>query len=243
VTGHLTFSSGQEVGYWLLDWSVALMVCEEYAQDPYVGLRLLREDLRVWEREVRFQTRHFKEAGVISMVTSASPLDELPGPLRQSVLSRRTISDLHADPAALENEIQLLEAAESDIPPGDGQGMIDDDLRAMVVVTHRRVTHALLVRRALRADQDEDVRAKEQLLDEARALRERTLTLVQRVAAASKVSFVFEKEWENPTSYSFGYVWPAVALHFWEREEQIVRLRSYDNPLFMNIYNPVRIAL
>ena len=41
---------------------------------------------------------------------------------------------------------------------------------------------------------------------------------------------------DNPTSYKYGYAWTAQNLHFWYREEEIVR-NNIKNPFFMNIYN------
>lgn len=50
IEGQINFTSGQELGYWLFDWTVALLSNREYNFDPYIGLRLLNEDLEVWKK-------------------------------------------------------------------------------------------------------------------------------------------------------------------------------------------------
>jgi hypothetical protein len=46
----------------------------------------------------------------------------------------------------------------------------------------------------------------------------------------------------NPTSYQYGYGWPAASLWFWEREERQVA-EGRRSPFFMSLYEPLRILL
>ena len=77
ISGHLTFTSGQELGYWLMDWTVALLANEEYKGRPTIGLELLGEDLTVWNRIIEFQNRYIKQGKLYAAISSTTPLDEL----------------------------------------------------------------------------------------------------------------------------------------------------------------------
>jgi len=45
-----------------------------------------------------------------------------------------------------------------------------------------------------------------------------------------------------PTSYPYGYLWPAATLFFWRRDHQIVA-RGIREACYLNLYDPVELGL
>ncbi len=239
VQGHLTFTSGQGLGYWLFDWTVTLLSSQEYAHDPLIGIKLLGESEEVWQREVDFQHRFFKKNGMISMLDSANLMDELPRPFQEKVHSRHTIPELSRDRRILEAEISQLEVAAEVIP--DVSAIRFPELRELLRVTHLRIHHALAIRQALFHLRDDE---KEIYLTQAYEFRNHALGIMAALVIDYNPypsAHVFDEFLPNPTSYAFGYLWPARVLHFWEREEKMISEENFDSPFFMNIFNPFSI--
>lgn len=263
VTGHLTFSSGHGNGYWLFDWTVALQSNSAYRGRPLIGLELLGEDVHnVWAKEAAFQSEFFKQKGLISILTSASPLDELP--IGTRLMRRNTMQDLAADVSALNDEIVLLQAAIQAIPGYALESIRNIELRALVSVTRLRISHALFIRQALKSvvtrqqSSEEGLlmdtafaapTEKNEFLAQAAEVRLKAKVLMEEVVVPANESLypavrAYDKPFDNPTSYSFGYLWPSRSLHYWEREEGLVReeILGAAAALYMNIFNPVSIA-
>lgn len=229
--GQVVFTTGQELAYWLMDWTAALQSCGRLS--AYAGLDLLGEDRRVWAPILAWQDRWLKDEGLLSALSASNFMDELPF-LRPEhrVLARKTIPELARDRAALGAQIALLERAVAALPKADG--IKDEELRLLMEVTFARARHALLVRRALAGD-----RAK---LQDAARERERALALMKTVVAKYSrypEAGVFSRG-KNSTSYAYGYGWPAASLWYWEREERIVA-EDRRSPFFMTLYEPLRI--
>lgn len=89
VTGHLTFSSGWEWGYWLTDWSIARWSWR-YRFDgcPVPGgpLSVLddlvpeRRQRARWREALRLQDRYLKGAELLRYLPALAPFSELPPP-------------------------------------------------------------------------------------------------------------------------------------------------------------------
>lgn len=234
IQGQLVFTSGQELGYWLMDWTTALLVNAEHRGNPWIGLQLLGEDLDTWQRITRFQTAFFKEQGGLALLSASTLLDELPGgrPVHERVL----LSALRSAPGTRERQIETLENAIQLRP--SIQDVRDEELRTLLGLTWDRMEHSLEIRKGLRRDPAK----REKALERARMIRitarEQARTIALRWNRYPEAG-VFEQG-RNLTSYSFGYGWPAVTLHFWEREEEMVRRRDF-SPFFMNIYEPFKL--
>jgi hypothetical protein len=90
VDGHLTFSSGWEWGYWLIDWSIARWAWN-YRENgrttksvPLDRLRDLFPDVRfqrLWEEALGIQMEYLKERGLMPFFTALDPSAELFWPL------------------------------------------------------------------------------------------------------------------------------------------------------------------
>ncbi|MHC1698664.1 MAG: hypothetical protein AB9919_11510 [Geobacteraceae bacterium] len=93
LPGHLTFSSGWEWGYWLVDWSIARWswrYAEKGATRQHAPLSCL-EDLflapgmaELWKEALSLENLYLKAKGLISYQAAATPFAELPRPFRKS---------------------------------------------------------------------------------------------------------------------------------------------------------------
>ncbi len=238
IEGQLNFSTGQELGYWLMDWHVALQAWPQSARDPWLALRALGEDVDTWKAITAYQREYFNDRQVIRLISSSNLMDELPG--FHAIHERRLLRELHRDRKVLAAEIQLLEAAIAALPKIDG--VRNSELRSMLQVTHLRVRHSLAVRRII--EHKSRSNEKRHWQQEAARLRTEAGTILQAVAREHDrypQSIVFRRA-RNVTSYSEGYGKTATRLHFWEREEKMAasRRRS-ENPFFMNFYDILKL--
>jgi hypothetical protein len=239
IRGQLTFTSGQELGYWLMDWTVALLANEEYRGRPAIGLELLGEDLGVWNAIIRFQNQYIKQEQLMASISSTTPLDEVASYWGRGIHQRRLLRDLRCSPERLSREIRKLEAAIDHLPSLDG--VRNEELRILLQVTWNRIRHACYLRKAL---QQGESPAGTEMLERAQQIRLQSAGLMAQIERRYQrypEARLFERQ-ANPTSYQFGYAWPARTLHFWRREECMVRERNW-NPFFMNIYSLVRMLM
>lgn len=238
--GQLNFSTGQELGYWLNDWTVALLANSENRGNPYVALELLGESRKVWEPIVDFQNTYFKKKLLYEELSSANLSDELPVGI---ITHERTVfRELRKKPEVLKSRIALLKEAVANKP--SLEGVKNQELKQMLEITFLRLDHAMYVRQALLAEAQKQRRAPAWQGDmtAAKDTRLRAAAIMKSVRANYErypEAHLFER-YENLTSYPFGYAWPASNLHFWEREERMIEANSY-TPWFMNIYSIARI--
>ncbi len=239
--GHLNFSTGQEVGYWLIDWTVALLANAEHRGDPMAGLTLLGESKDVWKPILAFQTEFVKRQGALEEMSSSNLLDEIP--MVGFITHERTLlRDLRKNPELLEKRVKVLANAIKSQPPITG--IKNEELKDMMDVTFLRISHAYDLRQALleQARGKRESKAFTEILDRAKKTRERALALMKNVHTRFNrypEAKLFE-EHENLSSYPFGYAWTAQTLHFWEREEEMVRQDTYW-PWFKQIISIKRI--
>lgn len=91
LQGHLTFTTGWEWGYWLVDWSVARwswqyrhnqQIVPDQPVAPLADLtpdRLLQQQ---WHQALALQNRFLKQQGLLRLMAAATPFSELPGILK-----------------------------------------------------------------------------------------------------------------------------------------------------------------
>lgn len=233
VTGHIDFTTGQELGYWLQDWSFALTVLPESRANPTFAVTLLGEDRSVWQEILNFQHQYFNNDQLIETISTSNLMDELY--FFQPIHHRTLLRKLLSDPEALAEQIRRLQVATQNLP--SLEKVRSPELRAMLEVTHLRVRHALLLREAIKNLDHQEV-----YLTQAAEIRQKAKQILENSLRANVIfpeAHVFE-EFENPTSYSYGYGWSAKTLFFWQREEEIVRHKVF-NPFFQNIYNIPRL--
>ncbi|MCS7074536.1 MAG: hypothetical protein NZ108_08725, partial [Bacteroidia bacterium] len=91
IQGHLTFSSGWEWGYWLIDWSIARWCWTIYKQGiptiktPTQFAELViqnRKFLRFFQNELQNQQSFIKDKQLIRVLDAQTVTDEIPGSQR-----------------------------------------------------------------------------------------------------------------------------------------------------------------
>lgn len=234
IPGHITFTTGQELGYWLMDWTVALLADSSFLGNPLAGIELLGEDPAVWRRIIDFQTKHIKQGQLIRSISSTTLLDEVPSLWHEKVHARSLLRGMADSRTALSEDLERFERVFEEMPPLDG--VRNEELRLLLSVTWDRIRHAFYLRKALESCGSCAQRAG--WVRRAAAVRKKSLATMRTLAERYNrypAAQVFE-EHSNPTSYGFGYGWTARTLHFWEREERMVA-ESRWFPLFMNVFD------
>jgi hypothetical protein len=228
ILGQVNFTSTQEMGYWLKDWSYALFFDSD-CKSPLCGLGLIGEDLLQWQKMMEYQFQFFKQRQVIQYLSSSNLMDEL-FPVFEKVHERVLLRDYFRKPELLRKSIQDLESALSAWPKIKVK---NQELSALQEVTHLRLRHALEIRKSLAGESAG--------LGAAEGLRKQAQSLIHSQVVLRYPELPLHTTWkENPSSYGYGVIQPAWELHFWKREEGIVAARRL-NPFYKNIYDPLRI--
>lgn len=224
VNGQINFTTGQELGYWLIDWTYCLLNNQDFVDDPMIGLRLLGEDVEVWDRIFAYQDHFFKERQVIQMISASNFQDEIP--FLSRIHERNLMKELDKDKELNSRELEILSEAVEKIPSVNG--IKNKELKTLMSITFDRVKHAHFLRRAMVYEKKRN-RNRRAELEKAKAVRleaqEKMNLIVKDFNRYPEVK-IFEK-WKNPTSYDFGYGETAATLHFWEREESMIRKKKY----------------
>lgn len=255
--GQVNFTTGHEMGYWLMDWTVALLADADHKDDPMVGLKLLGENPQVWKSILEFQETHFKKNQLIQYISFANLQDDLNvfGDPSLFVHYRKLLRDYFHNPAnaELQVEIEKLEAAVKELP--STEGIKNRELKILVDVTFLRVKHALYLRKSIAEGRPEDGQANllgfrsalaatpqaKNFISEASSVRKEAYDLLQEYKnnyLAYPGSLASECK-DNPTSYVCGYAWTATTLYHWKREEEVVDKRIY-NPFYKSYYKALR---
>ncbi len=231
IEGHFNFTSGQEMGYWLFDWNVALNADLDMEFSPLSALKLLGEDLNLWESILDYQNEHFKEKSLISIISFSNLQDEIS---KHRIHHRNTLKEVFRSSLIREDEIQRLEAAIAQSP--DVSGVKNEELRLLLEVTNLRLHHALEVRKSMRFKKKSSDRAL--ALKAAESFRMEAQTRVNVITKShSRYPTARLFDWRSDiTSYSFGSLWTAATLHHWKREERMITRENF-NPFFDNIVN------
>jgi hypothetical protein len=126
IGNHLTFSSGWEWGYWLVDWSIArwswshIEEGKEAVPEPLDMMRDLfpdRKIYRLWHKALALQIHYLKDANLMPFLSALDPSAELPWPFNKPFQPRppfsyrwllRSASDAEAE-EVLQGPVALLE--------------------------------------------------------------------------------------------------------------------------------------
>lgn len=126
VDNHLTFSSGWEWGYWLVDWSIArwswkhIEGGKEEALDPLAMIKDLFPDHRIyrlWKEALALQNYYLKDMRLMPFLSALDPSAELPWPFNKPFQPRppfsyrwlqKTATDAEAE-EVLKEPVALLE--------------------------------------------------------------------------------------------------------------------------------------
>ncbi len=228
IEGQINFTTGHEMGYWLIDWTVALLNNLDYQFDPLIATKLLGENQETWQRITEYQREFFKEKHLLGIITFSNFGDEIAGATHQ-ILERNSLKLLNKSPALLAEEIERLIEAISAYPKN--LKIKNEELRLMMEMTELRLHHALKTRLALQNKAEMNIH-----LDEAVKIRGLAQARMNRIKS-HHARYPEAKIWErhkNPTSYPWGYAFGVSRLHYWLREEEVIRKKNF-SPFFMNI--------
>lgn len=263
VTGHLTFTSGWEWGYWLIDWSIAHWSWDRNSSTLGALADILpsRELLPLWQEALVLQNRRLKGEGLVADLAAATPFSELPSPFRRTFQPQPEVTIKEVARAGSAAEAQRLasgRAAELETYAGEIERLtgrmrkkekmtaknapaelllLHDELVRGLEIGGLRARHRALVLRAAAASGAE----RERLLAAAEEVRQKGLTLVRRQESLYRypVTLVARRR-PSLTAYPFGYLYAPSELFFWRREEEQVRRDRFD-PFFMNLWDPWRV--
>jgi hypothetical protein len=267
VEGHITFSSGWELGYWLIDWSIARHSRTVFLNDQKQHLSagaftytapFQRETGPIMDSLISLHDRNLKEKNLMALMTAHTVTDELPRGLRRKFgpvpsftyahLRNRADSRLR-DSVASELIPRLREFAElNDIQVRKLKGEAEKEFAVILQITSLRALHRAsvleyLVSRSAHRENG-SVPIEEEALERAAEIRLKADYMMRQ--AIEKFRYPEERltgrfpRGSSFTAYDFGYLYTAKNLHFWKREEEQARKNRYDF-LFMNIWDVFRI--
>lgn len=239
LDGIMNFTTGQELGYWLFDYQVALLADPASRHNPYYALQLLGEDIPTWKAILDWQKKYFKDEQLIQMLFFSNMMDEVSKPVHEQILLKNVLK------MAKETTEQLskLQIAIADAPSFDR--VLNPELKSMLKITLLRMRHAYQIRTAAL-----NIKTTPSISHDALGLASKIRGLAQ-----SEVDFLFshylrypeiagltQKPWKNPSAYGFGYLATVRNLELWQREEQMIAQQKF-SPLFHNYVDPLRILL
>lgn len=264
VPGHLTFSSGWEWGYWLIDWSIArwswkygadethrLDAWYKLTDNPKLRLRM--------EKLCNLQEEYIKEKELIRYLVAQTVADELPGKEKlefhprphwqykylfrkapKEVLDSLQTSVL--EPLAKFNDLTGA-ILQSDLP---GLSTKDQELwsefQDAFEITWRRSRHryhvvsSIATHRLMKmGDAHIDEFGFHNL--EAGIMKVKAMEIVQRREQEYRYDLtMLARKRDGKTAYKFGYLYPVSNLHFWQREMDQIEKNRWSFT-FQNIWN------
>jgi len=269
ITGHLTFSSGWEWGYGLIDWSIARWSWDYgKPQHPTDALELLFENEKLVaniDSLLELQKRYMKDKNLIAYLVAQTVNDEVlefiniqfhPIPKwRYKYLFRKanqqiidSLKKQAIDPLDTFYKLsnQVLEQLRSVDINNEKTKVVLNELLESVEITNLRVLHRKYILQSIyqyRKNKIEKNNSTEYLevLEKATEVRQQALKIVQRREAGYRYdTALLSSKRKGHTTYHFGYLYPVHQLHFWEREEAQIKKNRWGFP-HKNIWPVFRI--
>ncbi len=265
IDGHLTFSSGWEWNYWLVDWSIARWSFKSDANakketatmflKPFIG----SENVMNFVNEVAdLQELYIKDKQLIKVLTAQTVTDEIPGKLNLEFHPRPEFpypfirNEANAEQLEfLENkyihvlkefigEYKKLRANVENL-----HSVVEKEIVTSLDVTALRAEHRLNTLQFLITYRKNALKIStenaEQYLENAASIRLQALKLVKEQEKRYRYplqELVGKKK--SKTVYNFGYLYPTTELHFWEREELQAK-NNYWNFWYRSIWDVFKI--
>lgn len=247
INGHLTFTSGMEWNYWLIDWSIARWCWknEQPAIEKTTALEFLQAAVQdtalldFVEKANTLQTEFIKNKQLIKVMTAQTITDEIGGKLNLEFHPRPEYAYKHIMNKASKAELEFMQKKYVDVLD-TFINQYNDLRRNYTFITNNKLINELLLSldiTALRAQHrrstlsyliayryakiNKTKNSIQHYLDDAKSTREKALTLVKEQENNYRfpVSNVASQK-KSKTVYDFGYLYPVSRLHFWEREEE-----------------------
>ena len=243
IDGHLTFSSGWEWNYWLIDWSIARWCWKEtnQQQQAFEYLQKAITDtsiLRFVKQAAALQQQFIKDKQLIKVLTAQTITDEIGGKLNlefhprpeyayKYIMNKATKPELafiqQKYLRVLDSFILAYQELKSNSAISD-TGKLSNELVQSLDITalraaHRKNTLAYLL--DYRTNKLNKSKASNtDYLVSAKRIREQALSIVKIQEGNYRYSVsTLSAEKKSKTVYDFGYLFPVANLHFWQREE------------------------
>lgn len=263
IDGHITFSSGWEWGYGLIDWSIARW-CWRYEKDVKEIKRTSLQFINTFTssefqfyiaEEEKLQQQFIKDQELIRVMVAQTITDEIPGPFnlefhprpmysypyirnKASLIQLDSVQLLYLDPLKeyFTNGLKFdTIISTQELKPEEQE--IYDGIR----ITHLRALHKwntlkyiVEYRRNHLLKEKKDISG---FLKDAEKIRKLALTIVQNREANYRYDVkMLSTKHKDHTCYHFGYLYPVHELHFWEREELQSKNGNY-NFWYKSIWN------
>ena len=261
IPGHVTFSSGWEWGYWLVDWSIARWswsYSENGKEKPTAPLQYLKE---IWENQkdasldsiYAIQNEAFIAQNLLQYLCPTNPTDELPKKFSKQFqprmdfkwgeMGKRNFVEKHPEfsppiDSLFETALVHTKVAEELSTANASAQPLFNQLRSELIdalrVTGLRCLHQSQLLRV-------PLEGKE-FLDAAIATRAYAQELVLQQEKRYRYPInLLTGEYKSFTAYDFGYLHTVHDLHFWKREEAQLRRRK-TSVFFRNKYDLIKIA-
>ncbi len=267
ITGHLTFSSGWEWTYWLIDWSIARWSWDYgYELHEMESIEMLVNDsiAKHMNKIHQIQDYYLKEKELIRYLAAQSVMDEIPKKISKEFQPRPKWRYPYLFNKASQEEldefkkegIDLLEEYINAYQPvlielknevkKIEPNLITTELIQSLDITILRAYHRLYCLKAIHIHRMSDLNPKESFshvstLQKATQFRMLALDIVKEREKNYRYDLnLLSTKRKGHTAYHFGYLYPVSELHFWEREEEQI-LNNKWGYRFMNIWNIWRI--
>ncbi len=244
IDGHLTFSSGWEWDYWLVDWSIARWCWKgnkDKTTEPLEFFKTVVEDTGFndfAEKANVLQQKFIKDKQLIKVMTAQTITDEISGKLNLELVPRPEYPYKYIMNKATQKELDFiqekyinvldsfvhqyneLKAAYHFLP----KTKLEKEMLLSLDITALRAAHKENTLRYLTGYRFNKLNKMQnniqQYLDAAKKIREQALALVklQETNYRYPVSSIAAEK-KSKTVYNFGYLYTVSNLHFWEREE------------------------
>lgn len=269
IPGHITFSSGWEWGYWLIDWSIARWSWK-YQLNGTESKRYPEQMVASWmnaaqentfAQALHLQQTFLKDSLLMQWMTAMTITDEIgikaiakefhPRPpyayrdIRNSISSEQ-LADIatRVIPALEKFSSASMRVLLNSTLPSDSSEVIRE-LSDGIAITALRAAHRAAVLRYLTEYRKSKLLhqpfAGAHHLKQAAEIRTSALEIVKRREQGYRYDLnLIAGKRPDHTAYHFGYLYPVSHLHFWYREEQQAEKNKY-KPWFNNIWNVARI--
>ncbi len=266
IGGHLTFSSGWEWGYWLIDWAVAKWSWTDGVKlatsekNPGEIFGFLFGDTRIsylFEKVLDLQTDFLVDNKLLEYLPAAAPFSELPPPFNREfqprpVLTMEKIMSMSTKDAAniVENKsILMLEkfykqamtfssliGREIDNIENEVLADLADELNNALKVTALRAKFKYLLLAASAYKSSGNIKGYNAKMVKASSVYQTALKLVKEQKRYYRYNKYISDRFDSFTSYDFGYLYPVSNLFFWKREMEQLKQERF-NAFFMKIWD------
>jgi hypothetical protein len=246
IDGHLTFTSGLEWNYWLIDWSIARWCWK--SSDTSIkttALAFLKEVIKdsssidFVQKAAALQTDFIKNKQLVKVLTAQTITDEIGGKLNLEFHPRPEYSYKYVMNKATKDELDFIQkkyiivldsfvhqyqALKSRYKIPTNNKLINE-LVLSLNITSMRAEHRLNTLSYLIAYRLNKINKANKSIDDylkiASTIRANANSLVklqENLSYRYSLTNVAAKK-KSKTVYNFGYLYPVSNLHFWEREE------------------------